>query len=71
MVCYQCGGESKSGLQPDGGEGIWRCLSLKELSNVELLDVPWQSEPHARQRCVEHVEVDADDYPGGEPQNGQ
>jgi hypothetical protein len=32
---------------------------------------PWRTEPHAPQRCVEHVEVDADDYPGGDPQNGQ
>jgi hypothetical protein len=44
---------------------------LKELSNVELLDVPWQSEPHARQCCVEDIEIDAEDYPGDDPQNGQ
>jgi hypothetical protein len=71
VVCYQYGGESKSGPQPDGGEGIWRCLSLKELSNVQLLDVPWQSAPHARQGCLEDIEIDAEDYPGGDPQNGQ
>jgi hypothetical protein len=71
VFCYQYGGESKSRPQPDGGEGIWRCLSRKKLSSVELLDGPWQSEPHARQRCVENIEVDADDYPGGDPQNGQ
>ena len=71
MVCYQYGGERKSGPQPDGGEGIWRCLSLKELSNVELLDAPWQSHPHARQCCVEDLEIDAEDYPGDDAQNGQ
>ncbi len=47
------GRESKSGPQPDGGERIWRCLSLKELSNVE------------------DIEIDAEDYPGDDPQNGQ
>jgi hypothetical protein len=71
VFCYQYGGESKSEPQPDGREGIWRCLSLKKLSRVELVDGPWQSEPHARQRCVENIEVDAESYPGGDPQNGQ
>ena len=71
VFCYQYGGEIKSGTLPAGGEGIWRCLSLKKLSRVELLDSPWRTKPHAPQRCVEHIEVDADDYPGGDPQNGQ
>ena len=69
--CYQYGGETKSGPLSSGDEGIWRCLSLRKLSRVELLDSPWRTEPHARQRCVENIEVDADDYPGGDPQNGQ
>jgi hypothetical protein len=46
-------------------------LALGKLSNVELLDSPWRTELHAPQRCIEHIEVDADDYPGGDPQNGQ
>jgi hypothetical protein len=71
VFCYQYGGETKSGPLPNDGEGIWRCLSLRKLSSVEWLDAPWRTEPHAPQRCVEHIEVDADDYPGGEPQNGQ
>jgi hypothetical protein len=71
VFCYQYAGETKSGPMPADGKGIWRCLSLKKLSKVELLDGPWQTEPHARQHCVDHVEVDADDYPGGDPQNGQ
>jgi hypothetical protein len=56
---------------PSGDEGIWRCLSLIKLSSVELLDSPWRTEPHAPQRCVENIEVDAENYPGGDPQNGQ
>jgi hypothetical protein len=71
VFCYQYGGETKSGPLSSGDEGIWRCLSLRKLSRVELLDSPWRTEPHARQRCVENIEVDADDYPGGDPQNGQ
>jgi hypothetical protein len=71
VFCYQFGGETNSGPRPEGGKGIWRCLTLKKLSQVRLLDDAWQTEPHARQHCVEHVEVDADDYPGGDPQNGQ
>jgi hypothetical protein len=42
-----------------------------KLSRVECLDGPWRTEPHAPQRCVGHVEVDAGDYPGGDPQKGQ
>jgi len=71
VFCYQYGGESKSGLQPKGGVGSWRCLALEKLSSVELLDGPWQTEPHAHQHCVEYIEVavDAEDHP--DPQNGQ
>jgi hypothetical protein len=69
--CYQYGGETKSGPLPSGDAGIWRCLSLIKLSSVELIDSPWRTELHAPQRCVEYVEVDADDYLGGDPQNGQ
>jgi hypothetical protein len=71
VFCYQYGGETKIGPLPKIGVGVWRCLSLKNILSVELLDSPWQIEPHDPQRRVEHVEVDADDYPGGNPQNGQ
>jgi hypothetical protein len=70
VFCYQYGGETKSGPLPTSG-GIWRCLVLRKLSSVEVLDGPWRTEPHAPQRCVEYIELDADDYPGGDPQNGQ
>lgn len=71
VFCYQYGGETKSGPLRSGDVGIWRCLSLIKLSSVELIDGPWRTEPHAPQRCVENIEVDADDYPGGDPQKGQ
>jgi hypothetical protein len=71
VFCYQYGGETKGGPLPVSGGGIWRCLALGKLSSVESVTGPWCTEPHAPQRCVEHIEVDADDYPGGDPQNGQ
>jgi hypothetical protein len=71
VFCYQYGGETKSGPLPTSGAGIWRCLALSKLSSVEWLDGPWRTEAHAPQRCVEHIQVDAEDYPDGDPQNGQ
>jgi len=71
VFCYQYGGETKGGPLPVSGEGIWRCLALGKLSSVEWVTGPWRTELHAAQRCVEHIEVDADDYPGGDPQHGQ
>ena len=71
VFCYQYGGETKSGPLPSSGEGVWRCLALGKLASVEVLDGAWRTEPDAPQRCVEHIELDADDYPGGDPQNGQ
>jgi hypothetical protein len=65
------GGESRSGPQPTAGSGIWRCLSLKKLTQVELLNGNWRTEPHAPQHCIEHVESEAEDHPDRDPQNGQ
>jgi hypothetical protein len=64
-------GDTKSGPLPSSDEGVWRCLSLIKLSNVEVIDGPWRIELHVPRFCVENIEVDADDYPGGDPQNGQ
>jgi hypothetical protein len=71
VFCYQYGGESRSGPQPTVEAGIWRCLSLKRLTNGEVLDGSWRTEPHARQRCVKHAEIDAEDHPDHDPQYGQ
>ena len=67
VFAYQYGGTSRSGL---AGEGGWRCLAVSGLSRVAMLDDSWHTAPHERQqRCVIHVEADAD-YPEA-PQNGQ
>ena len=71
VFCYQCGGKSRSGPRPNGRGGNGRCLSLKKLSSVESLDGPWQTGPHARQRCVENIEAGAEDHADHDPQNGQ
>jgi hypothetical protein len=65
VLCYQYGGDSKSGLTLGGSPDNWRCLALENLSQVELLDRPWQTaENHSRpQTCIEEVELDVDDYP--------
>jgi hypothetical protein len=57
-LTYQFGGQSKSGLPP---QGEWRCLWLSKASNVELRDGPWLAgSSHTQpQGCVEVVDLDA------------
>src|SRR5436309_9814596 len=73
VLCYQFGGESESGLKPAGSPANWRCVALDKLSRVELLNGPWQTAPnHSRPAsCIVDPDVDAEDYPPGEPQQGQ
>jgi hypothetical protein len=63
VLCYQYGGESKTGLKPAGSPTNWRCLGLDKLSLVELLEDAWQTAPnHSRpQTCVTEVDIDAED----------
>jgi hypothetical protein len=46
---------------------------LKELSEVDLLDEPWRTAPnHSRPAsCIVDADIDADDQPERDPQNGQ
>ena len=73
VLCYQYGGESHSGLQAVGASANWRCIAVDELNPVELLDAVWHTAPnHSRpQTCVAEVDVDADDQPDRDPQQGQ
>jgi hypothetical protein len=72
VLCYQFGGESESGLKAPGSAANWRCLALDELSRVELLDSEWHTAPnHSRPTtCIAEVDVDAEDYPERNPQQG-
>jgi hypothetical protein len=73
VLCYQYGGESESGLGPPGSAANWRCIVLRELRKVELLHEPWRTAPnHSRPAsCIVDVDIDADDQPERDPQNGQ
>jgi len=72
VLCYQYGGESESGLRPSGALENWRCLVVAELRDMSLLAERWRTAPnHTRpQTCIVRVDVDAEDYPERDPQNG-
>ena len=73
VLCYQYGGDSSSGLEPTGSPANWRCMKLEKFSRIQLLDGIWSTAPnHSRpQTCVTDVDVDAEDYPDGNPHSGQ
>jgi hypothetical protein len=70
VLCYQYGGASESGLGPAGSSENWRCITMEELSQVELLDGPWHtSSNHSRpSSCIVDPDIDAEDYPDRDPQ---
>ncbi len=59
---YQFGGESRSGLQPDGSPANWRCVTLAKLSDVNVIDGTWHTGTnHSRpQTCVDEIEVEVE-----------
>jgi hypothetical protein len=73
VLCYQYGGASESGLEAPGSPANWRCTALEELSEVKLLRGQWRTAPsHSRPAsCIVDVDIDADDQPERDPQNGQ
>jgi len=74
VLCYQCGGESESGLKPIGSPDNWRCVVLDKLRSVEVLNGEWRTAPnHSRPAsCMVEADVDAEDYAmRDEPQQGQ
>ena len=72
MLCYQYGGESRSGLEPAGSPANWRCIELEKLCRVKLIEGPWQTAPnHLRPAsCVVEADIDAEDHPARAPQTG-
>ena len=73
VFCYQFGGSSNS-AEPlaSEGEGVWRCLAVEKLSQVELRMGPWHTEPRpTRQTCIDEIDFDADAQLGEDPQKGQ
>jgi hypothetical protein len=73
VLCYQYGGASRSGLKPPGSSDNWRCIALDKLNDVKLLEGGWRTAPnHSRPAsCVVDADVDAEDYPERNPQQGQ
>ena len=72
-LVYQVGGDSRSGLpvKPEG-RGVWRCLAVRKLSQVEVRAGEWRTELRSsRQTCIDEVNFDVDAPPGADPQNGQ
>ena len=70
VFCYQFGGSSNTvePLAPEGG-GVWRCLAVEKLSQVELRTGPWRTEPRSpRQTCIDEIDFDADAQPEEDPQ---
>ena len=72
VLCYQYGGESRSGLQPSGSPANWRCVALEKLSRVKLVEGAWRTAPnHSRPAsCVAEADIDAEDHPERDPQKG-
>jgi hypothetical protein len=72
VLCYQYGGGSESGLGPPGSPSNWRCVALEELSRIKLLRGRWRTAPnHSRPaHCIVDVDIDAEDHPLGNPQQG-
>ena len=70
---YQFGGSSNSGLPMTAeGVGVWRCLAVEKLSQVELRADAWHTEPRSlRQTCIDEIDFDADAQSGDNPQKGQ
>jgi hypothetical protein len=70
---YQFGGSSNSGpLIMVERVGVWRCLAVEKLSQVELRTDAWHTEPRSlRQTCIDEIDFDADAQCGDNPQKGQ
>ena len=70
VFCYQFGGSSNS-VEPLAPEdrGVWRCLAVAKLSQVELRTGTWHTESRSpRQTCIDEIDFDADAQPEEDPQ---
>jgi len=72
VLCYQCGGDSQSGLQPVGSPANWRCIALEKLRRVKLAEGAWHTAPnHSRPTsCGAEADIDAEDHHERDPQKG-
>jgi hypothetical protein len=72
VLCYQYGGESRTGLQASGSIANWRCVALEKLNGVKLIGGHWHTAPnHSRPgSCVAEADIDAEDQSERNPQKG-
>ena len=60
-LLYQFGGESSSGLKPDGSTDNWRCLRITDLFHVAVKKgaSEWHTASNysAMQNCVDEIDV--------------
>ena len=72
VLCYEYGGESRSGLDPLDSSANWRCVALEKLSRVELVEGDWcTAANHSRPAsCVAEADIDVEDQPERAPQKG-
>jgi hypothetical protein len=50
-------------------QGVWRCLAVEKLSQVELRTGTWHTESRSpRQTCIDEIDFDADAQPEEDPQ---
>ena len=72
VLCYQYGGDSRSGLDPFGSPANWRCVALEKLSRVQIAQGAWRTAPnHSRPTsCVIDADIDAENQPERDPQKG-
>jgi hypothetical protein len=73
VLCYQYGGNSRSRLEQSGSPANWRCMVVEKLRQVRLLEDNWQTAPNQSRpaSCVVEADIDAEDQPERDPQNGQ
>jgi hypothetical protein len=69
VFCYQFGGISNSAEALAPGGGVWRCLAVEKLSQVEVREGEWHTEPRSRrQTCIDEIDFDVDAQHGDDPQ---
>ena len=70
VLVYQIGGRSSSGWPLTASRaGVWRCLAVEKLSQVELSAEAWRTQPRSRrQSCIDEVDFDVDDQSAEDPQ---
>ena len=73
VFCYQfSGGSNSAGSLAPEGAGVWRCLAVDKLSQVEMRMGVWHTEPRSqRQTCIDEIDFDIDAQLGGDPHTGQ